>query len=577
MKYRNKLTLYFGIVIIIPIIFSILFSFFYFRKILNIEYDGRLVECAEAVGERFESIEKNILKKIKYINLSNELKDYYNIQDRKQFLENVIFYKQISEFDIIEIGDNNGKVLVRGHNPQDWGDIKISFPIIKKGLSGKTVVDFETGNKGIAIRCVTPIISDDKIIGTLMAGYYLDDDLANSYKQLTSKEIGFYFKDKEYHSTFPKLNNFNVDNYIDLEIDEIKLINFESNHQTFRAAVRGIFQNQGDFIGVLLAGKDKKIIEKHFYKNINILLINVLSTVVIAFIVVIIISKNVTKPLDKYIKYMNEIGKGNFNIRLTYENRFDEFDFLEKNFNNMANKLEEISLKLFSTQNELIKKEKLALAGNLTTEIAHEIRNPLNSMAANIELLKTDIQKDKSTKILQRLNILKETIKKLNKIISKFLTETSPVNIMPARHNLIKLLKKSIDIIKSLGAVNKIEIDFNSDVKELFVIIDAELLQNVFFNILKNAFEAMPDGGKLFITVRTYDKDVQILFKDSGAGLLPKEQKRIFEPYYTTKNTGSGIGLSFAARVVEAHNGKIRCDSLINKGTEITIVLPLKV
>lgn len=221
---------------------------------------------------------------------------------------------------------------------------------------------------------------------------------------------------------------------------------------------------------------------------------------------------------------------------------------------------------------EIKRKEKLAAIGELSANIAHEIRNPLASLKSSIELIRegsvTAAQRDRL------MGIAINEMDRLNAIVTDFLDYTRPTPPDLQACDLHSILNHTTELLQGSG---RQDIAITGDYEGTFpVMADTRMLQQVFLNLGLNAFDAMPSGGTLRISTERLDGRARIRFLDSGTGIDPANRERVFYPFYTTKKTGTGIGLSIAYRiVVEDHDGMIHVESPPEGGTEFIIDLPL--
>lgn len=224
-------------------------------------------------------------------------------------------------------------------------------------------------------------------------------------------------------------------------------------------------------------------------------------------------------------------------------------------------------------ETELKQKETLAVIGELSANMAHEIRNPLASLRASIEMLKEGtLTKDHGVKLM---GIALSEMDRLNKIITDFLTYSRPREPEFFRFDLNTMLDETIELIKN-AIMNTDSISIKKYLEgPNEIIADPQKLRQVFLNLGMNAIESMPDGGELVIGTKKLKDTVVIFFKDSGIGIPSGNLKDIFYPFFTTKGKGTGLGLSIAYRIVEEHNGKINVHSSPGHGTTFEVALPL--
>ncbi len=217
-------------------------------------------------------------------------------------------------------------------------------------------------------------------------------------------------------------------------------------------------------------------------------------------------------------------------------------------------------------------KEKWAAIGELSAQIAHEIRNPLASLKGSIEmLLENKIITENKAKLGK---IAIEEMDRLNKIITDFLSFSNPKPAEFKKFDLDKILDDTIELLKNI-AIDNINIKKNIKGK-LIINGDSNKLKQVFWNIGLNAIQAMPSGGELIIAAYKTEFFTEIIFKDSGPGISQEDTSRIFYPFFTTKEKGTGLGLAIAYRIMEEHNGEISFESKKGEGTTFRILLPDK-
>lgn len=220
---------------------------------------------------------------------------------------------------------------------------------------------------------------------------------------------------------------------------------------------------------------------------------------------------------------------------------------------------------------EMKQKEKWAAIGELSSNIAHEIRNPLASLKGSIEMLKEDSTPSNYKKKLMEIAL--SEMDRLNKIITDFLTYSRPTPPEFKKVDLHGLLDDTIELLKNVDQSKNISIQKNYN-GVLEINADPQKIRQVFWNLGINAVEAMPEGGEIAITTKSNGDHVEIVFEDSGPGIDAKDVEKIFYPFFTTKEQGTGLGLAIAYRIIEEHNGKIRAESAIGKGTSFNIILP---
>ncbi len=218
--------------------------------------------------------------------------------------------------------------------------------------------------------------------------------------------------------------------------------------------------------------------------------------------------------------------------------------------------------------------ERLANLGRITAGVAHEVKNPLNSMRIWLENLKASLP-DVDGLPLQAVRVLDSEIDRLDSVVKRFLDFTRPPEMHQEESNLKEILEEVITVERpELSKANiKVETHLDGGVPE--VLVDKPLLRQGLINLLINAMEAMPSGGQLFVGLRRQGEMAEIEIRDTGRGIAPEHRQRIFQLFFTTRPGGSGIGLASTFRTVQLHNGSIEFDSEVGRGTTFRIHLPL--
>lgn len=239
---------------------------------------------------------------------------------------------------------------------------------------------------------------------------------------------------------------------------------------------------------------------------------------------------------------------------------------------------------LKSLEEEMQKRERLATIGEMAAGMAHEIRNPLASLSGSIEVLKSDLNlRDEHLKLME---IAVKEAERLNSIITQFLLYAKPHPPRRRRTDLHSLLSETVQLLQNNPECHeRTQVSLLIPSEPLMILIDPDQIRQVFWNLSMNAFQAMPDGGVLTISTRRArpkkgktaaapEEKVEILFADTGGGIRREDLPKIFYPFFTTKSSGSGLGLPIVQRIVEEHSGEIRVESAL-KGTTFFITLPL--
>jgi signal transduction histidine kinase len=205
--------------------------------------------------------------------------------------------------------------------------------------------------------------------------------------------------------------------------------------------------------------------------------------------------------------------------------------------------------------------------------VAHEVKNPLNAMVLQLEVLKARLGED-GNKVKPQVDVLAEEIRRLDRVVKTFLDFTRPVEVHAADAEIAPLVREVFALAEPQARTNNVQLVFAADGALPPVRVDRDLIKQALLNLVLNGCQAMPEGGELTITPRATPGAIELEISDSGVGIPPDAQKRIFSLFYTTKRGGTGVGLAMAFRVVQLHNGTIDFTSEVNQGTTFRITLP---
>jgi len=243
----------------------------------------------------------------------------------------------------------------------------------------------------------------------------------------------------------------------------------------------------------------------------------------------------------------------------------------------LFNKLEDANRLLSEAQENLLQKERLAAIGEMAAGIAHELKGPLVSIGGFAGRLKRKLANESQE--WQNANLIVHEVRRLEGVLSEILAFSKKSTICYSRCNVGDIVKETLTVVGPPLEEKRIAVNVKLPRKELALLGDAQQLKQVFINIILNSLDAMKNGGKLVIEASTCDLDgkdgVCVKIVDTGGGIPLEAMNSIFTPFYTTKQTGTGLGLPIANRIVTSHGGKIQFTNTPGKGVEFRIILPM--
>ncbi|HKQ76740.1 MAG TPA: ATP-binding protein [Blastocatellia bacterium] len=285
-----------------------------------------------------------------------------------------------------------------------------------------------------------------------------------------------------------------------------------------------------------------------------------------------IFTKRITRPIMELDQAAGKVAEGNLDFNVLVSGP-KEMRTLSQTFNEMLS-----GLRSKRNLEELLQRaERSAVVGRLASGIAHEIRNPLNFINLSIDHLRAAFApKDESPRAQYThiLTTIKDELARLNRLVSDFLGYGRPAKLKIREIDARSLIEEVRDLVNTHAEQHnvKVAIEQNGD-GDSKLQGDAELIKTCFSNLMINAIQAMPGGGALNISLRPDNGFLEIKFADTGVGIMPEDLAQIFEPYYSTKETGIGLGLPLTKKIIEEHGGEINVESAPGRGTTFTVTL----
>ena len=303
------------------------------------------------------------------------------------------------------------------------------------------------------------------------------------------------------------------------------------------------------------------------------LVFSVISALVPNLLLVLLIVRSISRPLRRITLAALQVTDGNYGTEVDLRKSNDEIGLLANSFNEMSRRMASDIDQLKTLNEQLARAERLAAMGTLAAGVAHEVNNPLASISSLVQMLKA--QADAGTR--EKLDLISTQIDRITQV-TRDLTDFARVR--PAARNMVSLnsvAEASIRLASFDSEFQRIKLvrDLDDNIPEVYA--DADQLQQVVLNLLLNARDAMPGGGKLRVSTYRTSSEVSISIEDSGTGVDDSAKKKLFDPFFTTKAAGKGTGLGLAVcyGIVTAHNGRIDVARNGGRGTIFSISIPL--
>lgn len=327
--------------------------------------------------------------------------------------------------------------------------------------------------------------------------------------------------------------------------------------------------------GSLKIGLSLEDIQAEIYKTRLLLILIGLGSLLTGFLGVAWLSHRITEPIKKLVDGTVKISQGDFSLKIAIDSQ-DEIGNLAQSFNEMSHQLLLFKERMEAANKKLVQVEKLASIGHISAGIAHEIRNPLTAVKLNIQKL---LGKGTLGELeLAHLDITREGIAQIEKFIKELLNYARISELNLDWFSIEQIIDGSILMMEDSLELKKVSLKTHLAEDLPQVRVDADKLRQVILNILHNACEAVAIGGRIDIYVSEVSgqecRRIKIEIVDNGPGIPEKDWKDIFEPFYTTKASGIGLGLANAMKIMEQLNGIIRVKSNIEAGITFEIILP---
>ncbi|MDG5473945.1 ATP-binding protein, partial [Jeotgalibacillus sp. ET6] len=222
-------------------------------------------------------------------------------------------------------------------------------------------------------------------------------------------------------------------------------------------------------------------------------------------------------------------------------------------------------------EERLVKQEKLAVAGELAAGIAHEIKNPLTSLKGFIQLMR-----EERNLTADNIEIMSSEMDRIHSIVEELLVLSKPQTRLEEAFPLHSVIEYVVSVLKHQAAEKKVNLQVEAcSHEDDFILGDRNQLIQVFINLVKNGIESMEKGGRLIISRHQHENEICVAIKDEGTGISAEKLAKIGEPFFTTKSKGMGLGLTICQKIIHEHKGQINYDSTENKGTTVSVCLPL--
>ena len=279
----------------------------------------------------------------------------------------------------------------------------------------------------------------------------------------------------------------------------------------------------------------------------------------------------IAKPIVKDV-LLNAVGRAAEKKRLIDDKRRLEQE-IQRYTEELETRVEERTAELVETHKRLVTQERIAALGRAAAQVAHEVKNPLAGlMLYSLHLKSKAINFSESEASL--VDKIVDTINHLNSRVEEILGFARPVSLTVHSRNLNQIIENVLELLRPQLAANKVEVRLSVGQPAAYGMVDESSIRGALMNLVLNAIEAMPEGGTLTITIERKSDKLRLEITDTGPGIGEADANKIFEPFYTTKAQGLGLGMPYARKIIEQHGGAVSINSHVGEGTTICVELP---
>jgi len=539
--------------------------------------------------------------------------------------------KKISEknrLDFFIVTDIGGKVIISINNPQAQGEDLTNNFLVQKALKGETSVSTEilseqelkdlgliqrakipgiTPTRGLVIQAVLPVINrEEKIVGTVRAGYLLNNNnmiLVDEIKKQTGLISSVFLDDYRVCTNTPssKRGEYAVGSKLSLTKAKLALRRGQKYigraqvlEQWYIAGYMPLHNNNKNIIGAFGIGVSEEDIFVLRNKLMRIFIIAVLLSIILALVIGFLNGGGIVKSIEKLRQGIVAVNKGDFEQRVELHSK-DEIEELADFFNQMTvqlktarqqieeytkdleNKVIQRTAQLEAVHKVLLENEKMAAMGKMSLVLSHELKNIFAGIQTSAYYLRGKIIKD-YPELAKSFKDLEYEVNYANEILDNVSRFTRPRKFVLSDVDINLMIEEILSALsfKRMLKDNNIEIIEDLDLDLPKIKADGIQIKEVVLNIVSNAVQAMPNGGRLTIVTKKDAESLRLELIDTGVGISKEVLANLFTPFFTTKSKGLGLGLCISKEIIETHKGRIEVETELNKGSKFIIYLPLK-
>ncbi len=482
-------------------------------------------------------------------------------------------YRSQLNASLVLVTNRAGDLLYSAGGSPRAAAIAANQPAVREALAGRDSVSLLPQPNGILQVVTVPIaigLTRPEMLGTLSVGFPLDDALAAQLKKITGSDLAFGMDGQILASTLPRDTHQALATRLRAAGISRVLLGAEEYESLSRplSSEGGRVPPLSGPVVLILRSRTEQL------QSLEVIHTGLAATAVLAIVLATVLSlavaRTIAQPLAAITDVMREVadtGDLTRKIALGHGNRWHDDDarLLAATFNTLTDSIARF-------QREMSQKERLTSLGRLSTVIAHEVRNPLMIIKASLHTLRQpDVGADAAREAVADID---EEVVRLNRIVNEVLDFARPIRFELSAVNVNALCRESAAAAMASGPGSSIDLDLDPALSSITT--DAERMRIVLVNVLVNARHAVNGSGPgVTLSSRASGNHVVLVISDQGTGIAADDLAQIFDPYFTTKRGGTGLGLPIAKNIVEGLGGTITVSSAAGRGTDIHITLPV--
>jgi two-component system, NtrC family, sensor kinase len=587
-RIELKLGVVFLFVVFIPITVMSLMSVNLIIKGIQREIQQRIASDLNVAVAIYDKIKHQLRYTIR--DQSNRVKYYFDTETLEDLPAYLKAIAEQNNLDILVVTDRRGRVIARGNLPKVKVDNLADRAYFKRAIEGEDIVSTELvttdemkaegvksdSPEALMIRVVMPVKEPDGTVSAVMiAGYLLNNNngIVDLITDLIGAQAAIFQQDTIISSSLRNENGARVmGTKTNQRIADEVLHNgkqYIGEDEVFGTGyINGYIplRNANDqVIGSLYIRASEKGFMDIKRKVMSAIIYMAGFSILLALTIGFLVGRPLTKSIESLRQGAIAVANSDFNHKIKVETN-DELKELADSFNAMTEELKE-------AQKKLLQSEKMAALGQIAAAVSHELKNPLTGikMAAYFlrdKVSREDIEANKS------ITDIESEADRANKIVMEILTFSQPISPIFNTVNVNDVLAEIMPVQEYQAQLHDIKVTKQFQKINSLVKADRDQLKQIFDNLINNALQAMGAGGELTV-ISVEERDfIKVKVKDTGVGIPDENLKTIFQPFFTTKDKGIGLGLSIVNEIVKKHQGTITVESRLGQGTTFIVSFP---